>query len=399
MVKDQKIDKDVKGDFIELLENSLSENIFVKFTLGKYRGNEDGLENIYINPVKIKDDIKFALRYKYKTRDVYKNHTAEEAVNIIGDEIGKNFLYGGLFTIKNDYVIEYNKKRVPRTYTRKASFSRVEVKEHNRIKTRYIDSKDKYLNLLGITNMKGEVKGDKYDKFRQVDKFIEILYSLIESSSLADKNEMNVFDYGSGKSYLTFALYNYLNNKLGVNAKVTGIEQREDLAELSNNTAVEVEFSGLKFINSTIKDNSIKKADIVIALHACDTATDDAIQKAIGINADIIILAPCCQKYIRKNFEIPKSLEGIFKHGILEEHLASFITDGLRALVLESYGYKTKVFEFVSGDHTSKNIMITAVKDEYSEDRYMRKVVEIENMKSQFGLSDFYLDKIMTKTK
>lgn len=399
MVKDQKIDKDVKGDFIELLENSLSENIFVKFTLGKYRGNEDGLENIYINPVKIKDDIKFALRYKYKTRDVYKNHTAEEAVNIIGDEIGKNFLYGGLFTIKNDYVIEYNKKRVPRTYTRKASFSRVEVKEHNRIKTRYIDSKDKYLNLLGITNMKGEVKGDKYDKFRQVDKFIEILYSLIESSSLADKNEMNVFDYGSGKSYLTFALYNYLNNKLGVNAKVTGIEQREDLAELSNNTAVEVEFSGLKFINSTIKDNSIKKADIVIALHACDTATDDAIQKAIGINADIIILAPCCQKYIRKNFEIPKSLEGVFKHGILEEHLASFITDGLRALVLESYGYKTKVFEFISGDHTSKNIMITAVNDEYSEDRYMRKFVEIENMKSQFGLSDFYLDKIMTKTK
>ncbi|MEO8514802.1 MAG: SAM-dependent methyltransferase, partial [Ignavibacteria bacterium] len=395
MARDQKIEKDVKGEFMDWLENSLNDNIFVKFTLGKYRGNEDGLENIYINPVKIKEEIKFALRYKYKTRDVYKNHTAEEAVNIIGDEIGKNFLYGGLFTIKNDYVIEYNKKRVPRTYTRKASFSRVEVKEHNRIKTRYIDSKDKYLNLLGITNMKGEVKGDKYDKFRQVDKFIEILYSLIESSSLADKNEMNVVDYGSGKSYLTFALYNYLNNKLGVNAKVTGIEQREDLAELSNKSAEEVEFRDLKFINSTIKDNSIKKVDIVIALHACDTATDDAIHKAIGINAEIIILAPCCQKYIRKNFEIPKSLEGIFKHGILEEHLASFITDGLRALVLESYGYKTKVFEFISGDHTSKNIMITAVKDEYTEDRYMRKLVEIESMKSQFGLSDFYLDKIM----
>ena len=98
----------------------MNENIFVKFTLGKYRGNEDGLENIYINPVKIKDEIKFALRYKYKTRDIYKNHTAEEAVNIISDEIGKNFLYGGLFTIKNDYVIEYNKKRVPRTYTRTA---------------------------------------------------------------------------------------------------------------------------------------------------------------------------------------------------------------------------------------------------------------------------------------
>lgn len=155
--------------------------------------------------------------------------------NIISDEVGKNFLlYGGLFTTVNDFVLEYNKKRVPRTYTRKASFSRVEIKEHNRIKTRYIDSKDKYLNLLGITNMKGEVKGDKYDKFRQVDKFIEILNGLIDSSSIADKRELEVVDFGSGKSYLTFALYNYLNHKLGIKAKVTGIEQREDLAQLSN---------------------------------------------------------------------------------------------------------------------------------------------------------------------
>ncbi len=399
MAKDQSEDKDVKSDFLDILEDSLKENTFVKFTLGKYRGSEDGLENIYINPVKIKDEVKYALRYKYKTRDIYKNHTAEEAVNIISDEVGRNFLYGGLFTTVNDFVLEYNKKRVPRTYTRKASFSRVEIKEHNRIKTRYIDSKDKYLNLLGITNMKGEVKGDKYDKFRQVDKFIEILSGLIDQSAIADKNEIEVMDLGSGKSYLTFAVYNYLNHKLGLKAKVTGVEQREDLAELSNEIAAGVDFTELKFINSTINDNTISKADIVIALHACDTATDDAIAKAIKAKAEIIILAPCCQKYIRKQIEIPENLEGIFRHGILEEHLSSFITDGLRALVLESYGYKTKLFEFISGDHTSKNIMITAVKDEYTEDMYLRKVVEIEKMKSQFGLTDFYLDKLLTKTK
>jgi hypothetical protein len=399
MAKEQNNERDVKSDFMEILRGSLKENTFVKFTLGKYRGNEDGLENIYINPVKIKDEVKFALRYKYKTRDIYKNHTSDEAVNIISDEVGKNFLYGGLFTTTNDYVLEYNKKRVPRTYTRKASFSRVEIKEHNRIKTRYIDSKDKYLNLLGITNLKGEVKGDKYDKFRQVDKFIEILNGLIESSSLADKNEIDVVDFGSGKSYLTFAVYNYLNYKLDLKTKVTGIEQREDLALLSNDISTAVDFNDLKFINSTINDNKIKKADVVIALHACDTATDDAIAKAIAIKSEIIILAPCCQKYVRKHLHIPEELKGVFKHGILEEHLASFITDGLRALVLESYGYKTKVFEFISGDHTSKNIMITAVMDEFTEDNYLKKVVEIEKMKAQFGLSDFYLDKLLTKTK
>ena len=134
---------------------------------------------------------------------------------------------------------------------------------------------------------------------------------------------------------------------------------------------------------------------LVTALHACDTATDDAIAKALKAEAGIIILAPCCQKYVRKNINVPESLKPVFKHGILEEHLSSFITDGLRALVLESYGYETKIFEFISGEHTSKNIMITAVKKEYTEDIYLEKVVEIEKMKAQFGLNDFYLDKLI----
>lgn len=386
---------ELKEGFLELIKNSLKENTFVKMTLGKYRGSEDGLENIYVTPVKLKESIKLAFRYKYKTRDVYKNHEPEEAVAIIEDELGKNFLHGGLFTIQNDFVLEYNKRRIPRTYTRKASFTRVEVKEHNRVKTRHIDSKDKYFFLLGITNAKGEVKADKYDKFRQVDKFIEILHSLLESSELNEKNLLTVADLGSGKSYLTFAVYNYLNNKLDIKTTVTGIEQRADLVEISNHAVEECGFTGLKFAQSSINEQKLKHTDIVIALHACDTATDDAIAKALKAEAGIIILAPCCQKYVRKNINVPESLKPVFKHGILEEHLSSFVTDGLRALVLESYGYETKVFEFISGEHTSKNIMITAVKKEYTEDIYLEKVVEIEKMKAQFGLNDFYLDKLI----
>lgn len=392
-------DNQVKPDFIEVLKKSLEENTFVKFTLGKFRGSEEGLENIYVTPVKIKDEVKLAFRYKYKTRDVYKNYDNNEAVNIIEDEIGKNFLHGGLFTTFNDIVIEYNKRRIPRTFSRKASFTRVDVKEHNRIKTRFIDSKEEYLNLLGITNAKGEVKGDKYDKFRQIDKFVEIVNGLFKESSLNEKDEISMVDFGSGKSYLTFALYDYFNERLGVKTKITGVEQRADLAEISNKVSEECGFKGLKFENNTISAYSGKKTDIVIALHACDTATDDAIAKALKVGAEIIILAPCCQKYVRKQINIPKALESVFKHGILEEHLSSFITDGLRAMVLESYGYNTKVFEFISGDHTSKNIMITAVKSEYSEDNYLKKVVEIEKMKSEFGLKDFYLDKIIPNTK
>lgn len=398
MSKDKKNSDDLKSSFIDLVKDSMKDNYFVKLTLGKYRGGEDGLENIYVTPVKIKDEIKYSFRYKYSTMDVFKNHDIDESASIISDEMGSHFLSGTLFSTKNDFVLEYNKKRVPRTFTRKASFSRVEIKEHNRIKTRFIDSREKWLNMLGLTNAKGEVRGEKYDKFRQVDKFIEILNSLIESSSLAETKELEILDLGSGKSYLTFAVYSYLNSR-GRKANVTGVEQREELVNLSNNIAAECGYGELKFINGTINDVKFNTADIVIALHACDTATDDAISKALQLKAKIIILAPCCQKYIRKHIRIPDNLNSVFKHGILEEHLSSFITDGLRSLVLESYGYETKVFEFISGEHTGKNIMITAIKNEKDEDNYLEKVVEIEKMKSQFGLQDFYLDKLVNKLK
>ena len=392
-----KLMDEIKSQFIDKLRGSLNENKFVKLTLGKYRGSEQDLENIYISPVKIKEEIKYSFRYRYKTKDIYKNYEKDETVNITEDELGKNFLHGALFTTENDVIIEYNKRREPRIYTKKPSFTKVDVRQHNRIKTRYIDSKEPYFNLLGITNVKGEVRGEKYDKFRQVDKFIEIVDHLYNASSIAEKKDINVVDFGSGKSYLTFAIYDYFTNSAGIKASVTGIEQRETLVTFSNDTAVESKFKGLKFITGEISSYSAKQADIVTALHACDTATDDAIVKALKLKADIIILAPCCHKYVRKRIEIPEDLEPVFKHGILEEHIASFITDGLRALMLESFGYKTKVFEFISSEHTGKNIMITAVKTDMTEDERLNKIVEMEKMKAKFGLKDFYLDKIITK--
>lgn len=389
-----------KSEFITKLKSALGENTFVKLTLGKYRGSETDLQNVYITPVKIKEEVKLAFRYKYKTRDVYKNHTTDETVDIIEGELGKNFLNGALFTTQNDIVIEYNKRREPRLYTRKASFSKVEVKQHNRIKTRYVDSREPYLNSLGITNPKGEVRGEKYDKFRQIDKFIEVVDSLYASSALEDKNELSIVDFGSGKSYLTFAMYDYFVNTIGVKTQVKGVEQREQLVGLSNNIAADNKFKGLSFVAGEIAEFKQKRADIVVALHACDTATDDAIAKALKLEAEIIILAPCCQKYVRKRIEVPGDLSPVFKHGILEEHLASFITDGLRAMMLESFGYKTKVFEFISSEHTGKNIMITAVKDDESpEEMKLEKIVELEKLKAKFSLKDFYLDKILSDVK
>ncbi|MEO6693076.1 MAG: SAM-dependent methyltransferase [Saprospiraceae bacterium] len=388
------MENNIKKYFLEKLEFVLQKNRFVKLTLGKYRGEEE-LENIYASLSNIKDEVQIALRYKYKTKDVFKNYPFDEAVSVLDKHIGKDFLSASLFATDGDIVIEYSKKRVPRIINRKATFNKIKIEEHNKEKERFVNSKSKYLEMLGITNSKGEVKPDKYDKFRQIDKFIEIVDSLYRESNLKDKDKLRIIDYGSGKSYLTFALYDYFVNRVKIETEIKGVEQKQELVTLSNKTAKECKFENLSFIEGSISDYMETEIDIIAALHACDTATDDAIMQSVMSGVEIIILAPCCQKYVRKNFKVPETMNGIFKHGILEERLSVSITDGLRALMLESKGYKTKVFEFISPEHTAKNTMITAVKGKDDNAKQAAKRIEIEQIKRDFSIEDFYLDKIL----
>lgn len=216
--------------------------------------------------------------------------------------------------------------------------------------------------------------------------------SLFRSSGLNVKDQIRIMDMGSGKSYLSFAVYEYFTDTLNKKITMQGIEQRDDLVKLSNYTAGECGFRGLSFKKGTIENSADEISDIVIALHACDTATDDAIVKALKAEAEMIILAPCCQKYLRKQFVSPAALKGIFKHGINEERMCVMLTDGLRALMLEYYGYDTKVFEFISTEHTARNTMISAVKKRPLD---KEKLIEIEAVKKEFTINDFYLDKIL----
>jgi len=175
-----------------------------------------------------------------------------------------------------------------------------------------------------------------------------------------------VADMGSGKGYLTFALYDYLTNSLGMNTEITGVEYRHDLVNLCNDISEKSAFTQLKFTQSTIEDFDPKNTNILIALHACDTATDDAIAKGIEAEADLIVVAPCCHKQIRREMEKSKAqndLQFLTQHGIFMERQAEMVTDGIRALVLEYFGYSTKVFEFISDTHTPKNAMIIGMKN------------------------------------
>jgi hypothetical protein len=384
-----------KQKFISHFKESIKNNSFVKITFGKYRGDDREFQNIYVTKIEVKEGERISYKFRYKTKDIVKNYEIETGIKLADEILGKDFLSATLFTIENNFTLDYSKKRIPKLHVKKASITTPGSTEHNKSKSRFVNQYAKYFQMLGITASDGKVKADKYDKFRQVDKFIEIVDSLYRSSHLKDKNEISILDMGSGKSYMTFSLYDYFVNKLNKKVFIKGIEQRAELIKLSNRIADECEFTGLKFEAGTIENYLAEKTDIVVALHACDTATDDAISKAIRAEAGIIVLATCCQKYVRKNLVSPESMKGIFKHGIIMERLAVSVTDGLRALTLEYFGYETKIFEFISTEHTSRNTMITAVKKNSALDKPVEKLNEISIIKNEFQLEDFYLDKVL----
>jgi protein-L-isoaspartate O-methyltransferase len=245
---------------------------------------------------------------------------------------------------------------------------------------------------LGITTADGMIKKDMHDKFRQINKYIEIVAGIIKSATLSES--ISLVDMGSGKGYLTFALYDYIVNTLKINAKITGIELRNELVEKCNMIASKAGFSELSFHTGTIEKVEIPPSDILIALHACDTATDEAIYRGIKSDVKIIICAPCCHKQIRKQINPTNELKEITRHGILEERMAEILTDTFRALILEYYGYKTKVFEFISTEHTPKNVLIVGIKSEEKTIHRNETLEKIKNLKDLFGIEFHYLEKL-----
>lgn len=201
---------------------------------------------------------------------------------------------------------------------------------------------------------------------------------------------------GSGKGYLTFALYDFLTNHLGMQPQVTGIELRQNLVDFCNQTARDAGFAGLHFVAQDIADYRPDRLDMLIALHACDTATDLALAKGIHARAGIVVAAPCCHKQIRRDMAARNELAPVLRHGILEERQAEIVTDGIRALLLEANGYKTSVFEFISTEHTAKNVMITAVAGgEKSSGKKAAALEKVAALKAGFGVKEHFLEKLL----
>ena len=375
-------------EFANLIQQSIEKEQFVKITLSKSRVSN--LQNIYWRLILLKGKPMLSATFRYDTKDEVKNYPISEAISLILEELmPTQFMSAHLFTLQGDYNLKFNKKRRSSIIQQKASFKSLPPQSHDHQKTRLISHQTPFLKDLGITSQQGNLLGDGQKKFRQINKYIEIISHLLELNT--PSTPFKVVDMGSGKGYLTFALYHYLMEVLHQNTQIAGIELRSGLVDLCNKIAQKHQYTGLKFFAQSIEKFETQSIDMLIALHACDIATDIAIAKGIQSNAKYIIVAPCCHKQIRKQINPQSTIQPLIKYGILEERQAELITDSIRALLLEAHGYETKVFEFIGSEHTGKNLMITAVKKAPNP----TALEEVNQIKQLFGIEYHYLEKLL----
>ncbi|NRF39974.1 SAM-dependent methyltransferase [Pedobacter foliorum] len=383
--------------FLEQLSESISSNLFLKASLGNYQGNEKELKNIYVRRVKIKRVDMLSFNYRYKTRDIFKNLSIADGTDLIKNLISNDFKICTLFTTKKEVIIEHGKKGLISLRERETVSTSKPNLAHDKEKKRIIKPEGKtYLQELKVTDQEGNVFKNSQDKYRQINQYVEILSSLIKE--LPNAKLRKVVDMGSGKGYLTFALYDYLHNVLGVKADMVGVEFREDMVQLCNGIAEKSAFNQLRFKQGSIDSYNTDSIDLLIALHACDTATDDAIYKGIKANAELIVVAPCCHKQIRREIEkgkVRNDVSFLTKHGIFLERQAEMITDGMRALLLEYFGYKTKIFEFISDVHTPKNILVVGIKGEVSQQKKAEILSQLNDTKTYFGIGYHHLERLL----
>ncbi|MBQ8761555.1 MAG: SAM-dependent methyltransferase [Bacteroidales bacterium] len=411
--------------FINKLESSLKDGSFVKLTLSKpnkshvetYGRMSADIRNVYVKPIILRNEKMYSFTYRYERRDETKNYDATQTLEIITNLITEIFLNASLFTLTEDISMMVSKKGKVSIVTKSVKEQRVQNVEHDKVKNRLINPENPWWFKLGLTTREGKVTADMQHKFKQICKYVEIVDGVMKNVKFNGK--IRIADMGAGKGYLTFALYEYLTQKCKYDIAMEGVEIRPDLVVKINEIIKESDMKDFRFVESSIEayacqqttDNRQQTSsnfsgsqflsfsdsiDILIALHACNTATDDAIIKGIESGAKLIICAPCCHKQIRQEMEKSKVVDSITRYGIFMERQAVMITDTIRALILEYFGYKTQVMEFIEMEHTPKNVLLVGRKvGEPNEEEKARILGEIKLIKERYGIERHYLEKAL----
>ncbi len=400
-------------NFIDKLQSSLNDGSFVKLTLSKPKANSQqptaDLRNVYVKPIILKNEKMFSFTYRYERRDETKNYDAEQTLEVINQLVPNVFLNASLFTLTEDITLLISKKGKATVMRKAVKEQREQNVQHDKVKNRLINTDNSWWFKLGLTTREGKVTADMQHKFKQICKYVEIVDGVMKNVKFDGK--IRIADMGAGKGYLTFALYEYLTQRCKYDIEMEGVEIRPDLVMKINEIIKESNLKDFRFVESSIDSYQLSavscqqpiansqqptansQLDVLIALHACNTATDDAIIKGIEYGAKLIICAPCCHKQIRQEMEKSKVVDPITRYGIFMERQAVMITDAIRALIMEYYGYKTQVMEFIEMEHTPKNILLVGRKSDAPVDKEAI-LKQIEELKKQYGIEKHYLEKI-----
>jgi SAM-dependent methyltransferase len=332
------------------------ENNFVRAVLsGRRRNMQTEYERIDIRPVQLKDGLKLQLVMSEEKQDTTKN--IEPKNENIFELLSSGYANILVEFTTGSYSLRITKKGEALIHEAKGVFER--SVSHDRTKERLLDASDPFLIEVGISDHKGSIKPSMQDKYRQVEEFLRIL----EPALPEKKEKLSIVDLGCGHAYLTFATHQYLR-KSGVDAHVIGIDVRENSRDRNNAIAKKLGITdSIEFRAEEISETAIKSADIAIALHACDTATDDAIAWGVQHGVQLLLIAPCCHHDLQVQMQdIPEPWPMLTRHGIMRERLGDLLTDSFRTQILKLLGYRVDAIEFVGGEHTPRNLMIRATK-------------------------------------
>lgn len=345
------------------LEEQFEDGMILAVLSGQRSKEKDAPSKVRIRPVEIRGEIFYQATATVGTKAVHRNYTVEEVKDYIKDSLENGFSQLQIQGQNRDGTVLVSKKGKQTIKVKHhQSLEPVKIMAHNRVK-KYILREGipvPFLVDLGVMNREGKVHQPAYDKFRQINRFLEFIEDILPA--LSREREITILDFGCGKSYLTFAMYYYLKELQNYDVNIIGLDLKEDVIRKCNKLAQKYGYEKLQFLHGDIADyEGVKKVDMVVTLHACDKATDYALAKAVEWEAEVILSVPCCQHELNSQIR-NELLDPILKYGILKERMSALITDGIRANILESKGYHTQILEFIDMEHTPKNLLIRAVK-------------------------------------
>ncbi|MEK0445421.1 MAG: hypothetical protein RLZZ399_742 [Verrucomicrobiota bacterium] len=352
-------------EFLHHLRSSWQASTFVKLTLSEPEHPQKGPRNLKARPVELKEGRRLCLVHCFPTRETTQNHPPEEGTQLLADALTRDWRRAHLFTTAGDFLFQRQRSGHITVRAQRPTFLTPPSLQHDRIHPEQAAlAREPFLQKLGVTNARGLPRPGKAGKLRQIQRFSELLGHLLDECGRKNQNTLRVADMGAGKGYLTFALALALRQRAW-SAEIVGIEARPELVAASNSAARELGFPELRFEVGQINQwHPPQDIDVLVALHACNTATDDALFQGISHHATLLLTSPCCHQELRPQLSPPPLLAPLLDHGILLERQAEILTDGIRALLLELHGYRTKVFEFVEPEHSGKNLMLAAIRRE-----------------------------------